>query len=254
MLEIEARWFGRQLKRHGDADLFPMCNVGSADAGVHEREQPWIRREVFAPLQARPGQRIVNIDLFPGPGVDLVGDLMDEAFIAKLAAMGCKSVFCSNVLEHVPSPARIAASLTMFLPPGGLLFISVPRAFPYHPDPIDTMFRPSPEELAALFPQTAIEEATVLKADTALGYTLRRGWQDPGALFKTIVQKLNPFQRSARPDRPVDPNAPKSIWTSHLPWLFRRFEVTCLVLRKLPAAALSEPAAAVSKRDESMSS
>ena len=33
------------------------------------------------------------------------------------------------------------------LPIGGLIFVTVPLSYPYHRDPIDTMFRPSLAEL-----------------------------------------------------------------------------------------------------------
>ena len=152
MLAAEARWFRDRLAAWPAERLFPLCNVGSAAGEGQLREQPWIERDVFGPLKKLPGARISNCDLFPGAGVDLVGDLTEPAFRERLADLGVKAIFCANVLEHVPEPARLAAGLSALLPPGGLLFVSVPQAFPYHPDPIDTLFRPTPAELTALFP------------------------------------------------------------------------------------------------------
>ena len=46
------------------------------------------------------------------------------------------------------------------LPQGGLFFVTVPYSYHYHADPIDTMYRPSPEELASLFAgQTILTKA-----------------------------------------------------------------------------------------------
>ena len=61
-----------------------------------------------------------------------------------------RTVFCNNVLEHVPDPALFAQRCFDLLPPGGRLVVTVPRSYPHHRDPIDTMFRPTPDEICAL--------------------------------------------------------------------------------------------------------
>lgn len=240
MLSAEARWFERRLATFADDALFPLCNVGSAAGEGQLREQPWIEQAVFGPLRKRPGAEIVNVDLFPGDGVDLVGDLTDPAFQAELARLGVRSIFCANVLEHVEGPEKLAAQLAAVAPPGGLLFVSVPRAFPYHPDPIDTLFRPTPAETAALFPGTEVVAADEVACGTLLGYTLQRLSANPGALAGTIRRKLfggqaGPSNAAAAVER--DEAAPKaaapvSTWKTHLPWLFRTLKVSCVVLRK----------------------
>ena len=53
-------------------------------------------------------------------------------------------------LEHVTDPELVRARLRELTAPAGLLVITVPRVYPYHPDPIDTMFRPNDEELRSL--------------------------------------------------------------------------------------------------------
>src|SRR5205085_4736707 len=59
---------------------------------------------------------------------------------------------------HVTDRQIVCAAIWSLLPPGGFLILTVPYRFPYHEDPIDTMFRPSVEELAQLFPGTAIQQ------------------------------------------------------------------------------------------------
>jgi SAM-dependent methyltransferase len=94
-----------------------------------------------APL-TRSGCRVIHLDMKKADGVDVSGDLTDPAFVEKLASLRVRSVLCSNVLEHVTDPARLARRLEELLPAGGYLIVTVPHEFPYHADPIDTLFRP----------------------------------------------------------------------------------------------------------------
>lgn len=49
-----------------------------------------------------------------------------------------------------------AANIAAIIPEGGFLIVSVPRVFPYHPNPIDNGFRPSTGDLKRLFPDFKI--------------------------------------------------------------------------------------------------
>ena len=66
---------------------------------------------------------------------------------------GPKIILCSNVFEHLQSDVRKTAitSIQGALKLGDYLIISVPHKYPFHPDPIDTLFRPSSDELSNLF-------------------------------------------------------------------------------------------------------
>ncbi|MBO0739659.1 MAG: hypothetical protein J2P48_24485, partial [Alphaproteobacteria bacterium] len=61
------------------------------------------------------------------------------------------ALLCSNLLEHVPEPGQRAWYCLDLLPAGGLVFVTVLHSNSYHRDPIDTMYRPGPAELAELF-------------------------------------------------------------------------------------------------------
>ena len=65
------------------------------------------------------------------------------------------ALLCCNVLEHVRDPGEFARRCAMLVRPGGVIVVTVPRSYPHHADPIDTLYRPTPEEAAALFPRTA---------------------------------------------------------------------------------------------------
>jgi SAM-dependent methyltransferase len=171
VLRAEAAWLGRRLERLSPQDLSPLLSVGSGEAELRAT-QPWLDERVYAPL-VRRGVRVLHHELHPGPGVDVAGDLTDPAFLARLAELGVRSVMCCNVLEHVPDPQGIAAAIEAAVAPGGYALVTVPRRFPYHPGPIDTMFRPSPEELRGLFPRLEAIDAAEIRCESLAAYFLR---------------------------------------------------------------------------------
>jgi hypothetical protein len=174
MHEPESRWLAERLRELPATALSPMLNVGSSTRRFREQKQPWIERGIFAPL-ARAGCRVIHLDMKQDEGVDLCGDLMDPGFFATLASLNVRSVFCSNVLEHVPDPAGLARQLEGLVPEGGYLVVSVPYEFPYHPDPIDTLFRPDLPTLHALFPRTHLVAGEVVDCGT-IWDTMGRSW------------------------------------------------------------------------------
>ena len=58
-----------------------------------------------------------------------------------------------NILEHIPQDRfdAFVSALDSIVRPGACLAISVPYSYPLHLDPIDSYFRPSPDELALMF-------------------------------------------------------------------------------------------------------
>jgi SAM-dependent methyltransferase len=128
----------------------PLLDLGSSTREFRAVAKPHIEGELFGPLEAA-GVRIVHSDIKAAAGVDIVGDILDPAVRADLKARGFKSVLCSNLLEHVREPEKVAAACEEIVGPGGLILASVPSSYPYHADPIDTGFRPSPARLASLF-------------------------------------------------------------------------------------------------------
>lgn len=222
MLVAEARWFARRIAEFGDAALFPLLNVGSHTEEFRTREQPWIDRHIFAPPRRR-GARVVHTDIRPNPGVDLVGDLTDPAFLAEVAGMRFQSVICSNLLEHVPNPGEIARACVAAVAPGGYVLASGPHTFPYHPDPIDTMFRPGVEEFAALFAGAELVRGEVLACGNLTTYLLAKAAADPASLAKNL------FRRRKQVVAQTADGLSARQWA---PWLVRPFKQTCLVLRK----------------------
>jgi len=226
MLIEEAKWLARQIADLEPDRVFPLLDVGSSTERFRSIEQPWIDQEIFASAR-RAGHPVSHLDAKPAQGVDIVVDLADPVAIEGLLGRGYRSVFCSNLLEHVEDRERIAGALVRLVPEGGYLFVSCPYRYPYHPDPVDTMFRPTPAELAALFDGTRIYREAVIY-DGTYYRELRR---TPLATSRMLLRLLLPFYK------PPAWRRTQQEFRRNLPWLFRRFAATCVVLQRLPDAS-----------------
>lgn len=178
---------------------------------------------------AAAGREIVNVDIVDGPGVDLVGDICDPSFRASIRGVAPSAVLAANVLEHVPDARRFSAALADLVPPGARLIVTVPHRFPYHPDPIDTRFRPSVDELQALFPQLTPAVASSVREWSLVPFTWHR-------LRAALSSPRAPRPKSG--ERPGsagdDDGTTSSAFTklAFLPWLLRPVAVSCLVLER----------------------
>lgn len=218
MLRQEARWIGDWLASIDDDVLFPIINVGSHTQHFRTKEQPWIDQHVFAPLRRRG--RVIHTDLREAEGVDVVGDLTEPGFRDQLRDLGARSLLCCNLLEHVPDRPTIAAALQDLVAPGGCAVVSVPFRFPYHADPIDTMFRPTPDQVGALFPGLRTVTGEVVECQTWLTYLAGRIAASPTTVAREFLAR-----RERLPAEPPPPDA-ESLWA----WSFRRFEVSCVAM------------------------
>ena len=217
MLRAEAAWLARRLERVPAEQLSPLLSVGSGHSELRAT-QPWLERSIYAPL-ARRGVRVLHHELEPAPGVDVVGDLTDPGFLERLGDLDLRSLMCCNVLEHVPNPEAIASTIERLVRSGGYLFVSVPRRYPYHPGPIDTMFRPSVEQLHGLFPALELVEGAEVRCESLLGY------------FLASPTKRSSLRRGVRTKAPEDVRVPLG---ETLRMLFVSTAVTAVILRAGP--------------------
>lgn len=219
MLIEEAKWFGQKISGIDSDNIFPMCDIGSSTDDFKKKNQPWIDEYIFKSIKVN-GLPIKHLDIKKAPGVDIVGDLSDRRFLEELSKMQFKSVFCSNLLEHVRNKEEICRVLPSIIHSGGYIFVSCPFKYPFHAVPIDTMFRPNVHELASLFPNTHIVYGDTVTCGTYLDYITR----SPLIFMRAIIQTSFPFYRPM----------PMGWFTalSHVPWLYRNFQATCVVLRK----------------------
>lgn len=222
----EASWIGKILAGYDLAGRTVM-NVGSSTGRFRTVTQPHIERKIFAPLEAR-GVRVIHSDMKEAEGVDLAGDLLDPDFRRQVHAIAPDVVLANNLFEHVRDRQTLADCLADLPGEHGRLIVSVPRAYPYHADPIDTGFRPTPAEIAEMFPGFRLEEQAVVES-TTLWEDLNRQVGRSGAI-KDVVWRL------ARLGVPfVRPRA----WlgtASSLAWMWRKRSVSIASLRRRASA------------------
>ncbi|HEY6816347.1 MAG TPA: methyltransferase domain-containing protein [Croceibacterium sp.] len=151
---------------------------------------------MFGPLEAA-GIEVFHSDLKEGDGIDLAGDILDPAVVERLATMKFKAVLLSNLLEHVRDRDAVARACERIVGPGGHILVTVPRSYPYHPDPIDTLYRPSPEELARLFADSALTRSTVVE-DRNFADDLRRQGLSPAKELRSLALRWLTFFRRTR--------------------------------------------------------
>jgi SAM-dependent methyltransferase len=213
----EAQWVGDQLR---GINCRVVLNLGSGSKRFREVSKPYIDREIFEPL-ARAGARVVHSDLKAGEGVDIGGDLFDAVVQARLRELRADAIVACNIMEHLPTDLRrrFPAVLDGVLAPGGVLVVTVPYSYPYHADPIDTLYRPSPKELCALFPRYEVLDARTIDSESYGDEFLAGG---PWRMTRKVLRMFFPFVRPKR-------------WFSHahrMLWLFRPYRLSGVVLRK----------------------
>jgi hypothetical protein len=219
MFEAEARWLGAALDRYAAERLSPLLNLGSSTSVFREQVQPWTEAKLFRPLCER-GVEIVHVDQRDEPGVDFRADLTDPADLPRLCALRPQALLCCNLLEHVTEPDRLARHCVAVLPKSGLAFVTVPYSYPYHRDPIDTMYRPNLEELARLFPGARLLDGAIIAAGMSYRDDVRRR---PWILLRHVARFPAPFASWKKWQRSM----------AKLYWLIAEYRITCAVFEKL---------------------
>ena len=118
-----------------------ILEIGSKDHGSTENF-----RKMF------PGHKYIGVDMESGPGVDFVLDLTAPPPQEILSPCSFGLVISCSVLEHVKKPWVMARHMSDLIKPDGILFLSVPWVWRYHPYP-DDYFRFSPNGVKELFPE-----------------------------------------------------------------------------------------------------
>ncbi len=157
---------------------------------------------------------VLHVDIENFPGVDMVQDLSQGnslSFCDKLK--GSKLFILANVLEHVPKKARINLLKKIYrkMKSKDGLIITVPYDYPYHADPIDTMFRPTPNELRKLLPLIWLEGEIII-ADS----------------YKEEFKRMNTLKKIRRLLKPLWIFQKPTKWLEchRLFYLFKRYKMT----------------------------
>lgn len=219
MLREEAKWLANIIYSLAPDHVFPMLNIGSSTQYFREKEQPWIDENLFAPAR-NMGYSVIHMDVKQDIGVDLVGDLYDSSLLQEISQMNIKSVLCSNLLEHVLHKEEICKTIISMIPVGGYIFLSVPYNYPYHCDPIDTMFRPNVDEASKLFAQHKISHSKIIEC----GFLVKSTSVTP--ILYAIAMLVRVMVPIYKPLRWLDS-------VRYMFWLFRNISVTCIVLEKM---------------------
>ncbi|MFH1062933.1 MAG: methyltransferase domain-containing protein [Candidatus Omnitrophota bacterium] len=148
MLKEEAAWIKGMIDKFVIKQGLDVLDVGSSTLKFRTLIQPYIDEYVFAPLREK-NNNIFYLDKKKDEGIDYAFDINDMS--ADSIDKKFDVVFCCNLLEHVNDRNKIYGLLSDFLKNNGLLILTVPEAYRFHPDPIDTMFRPRMRELINLF-------------------------------------------------------------------------------------------------------
>ena len=139
-----------------------VLDIGSSTTEFRNITQPHIENNVFKPLRNR-GCEIFHVDKKNGDGIDIVYNISDPEMDTPSTLAGAFDlVLCCNLLEHVSDVRETARRVTCFVKRKGYILVTVPKYYRRHPDPIDTMFRPSPKELKKIF-QSVDPELVLLK-------------------------------------------------------------------------------------------
>jgi len=218
MFAAEARWVGERLAALPAKDLSPLLNIGSSTSEFRETAQPWTVDHIFGPLAAR-GIEMVHLDARDGLGIDIRADLLDEADFQRVGTGRYRALLCCNVLEHVRNPGEFARRCAALVMPGGIIVVTVPRSYPHHGDPIDTLYRPTPEEAAALFPASSPVAVEIIDVGESYAEEVRRR---PWLLLRHVARAPAPFLGLAKWRRSMQKPY----------WLFHNYQVSAAILRR----------------------
>ncbi len=91
-------------------------------------------RLTYAPRLRQVAREVISLDRYRiKDGLNILSDLVE----LPLADNSFDSVFCSQVLEHVPDPHSVLGEFARILRPGGTLLLSVPHLAYLHNEPHD---------------------------------------------------------------------------------------------------------------------
>jgi hypothetical protein len=96
----------------------------------------------------------------------------------------------------------------------------VPFSYPYHRDPIDTMYRPSPQELAGLFAGARLLDGTILGTGKSYRDDVR---QRPWLLLRHMARFPVPFVSLKSWRRSM----------AKLYWLAAEYRISCAVFERI---------------------
>jgi len=220
MRQEEAIYVGRIVNKLAKELLGPVLNLGSSTFKFRNNIQPHINKYIFSPLE-QSGIKVIHSDIKNLDGVDITGSLFDKNVHEKLKNVKPSIVMLCNLLEHL-EPKQLESVpeiINKITPPGGVVIVTVPYSYPLHYDPIDSYFRPSPEELSDFFTGFERVSVEIVVSTTYYQDLCKKGCRLAARAF---IRLFVPFYR------------PK-VWLANahrILWLFRNYKISCVVIKK----------------------
>ncbi|WP_153799459.1 methyltransferase domain-containing protein [Foetidibacter luteolus] len=149
MFSEEAGWIKEALKSVNNVPHKTAGNFGSSTGYFRKHIQPHIHNFIFGPLEST-GWKVQHIDIKAEEGVDVVADITAPSFSHNFAGR-YSLIFCTNMLEHVTNIPLVINNLLAAAEKNAYILLTVPYKYKKHLDPIDNMFRPTPERIDELF-------------------------------------------------------------------------------------------------------
>ncbi len=149
MLPKEAKWINTVINNNLLGVDGEVINLGSSSLDFINYNQPYIKDLVLDPLLKR--FQVTNVDIKSDNNVQLVANFLTEVGQTLIRGKSAKVFLVSNLLEHIPNAIDGIEKLKTLMEPKTYLILTGPKSFPYHPDPIDNMFRPSISEIRGYF-------------------------------------------------------------------------------------------------------
>ncbi|MEA1952221.1 MAG: methyltransferase domain-containing protein [Planctomycetota bacterium] len=142
----------RFIEQHVHRFEGPFLETGSKDYGNTQDLRHLFSAKTTVNGRSKADLNYVGVDMFDGPGVDVVADLAGhfDEIDAALGGRRFGTIFCLSVLEHCENPFAMAENLVRLLRPGGKLCVSAPFAFKLHAYP-DDFWRFTPAGIQKLF-------------------------------------------------------------------------------------------------------
>ena len=188
-----------------------IINLGSGNVEKLNRDKPWVSKHVFNLLEK---SKILHVDAEDFPGVDIVQDLSQPNSLSFCDNLkGSKLFILASVLEHIPKEAHAEFLKRIYskMKSKDGLVITVPYDYPYHADPIDNMYRPSPNELKKLLPLIWLE-AEIVSAGSYLEEFMRLN------TLKKIRKLLKPLWIFQKPSKWLE--------NHRLFYLLKKYQIT----------------------------
>ena len=159
-----------------------VLNVGSSSIEARKIGQPYIDKYIFRLLRDN-NIKTAHLDMKEMNGVDIVADISNNNFSIQEKY---DLVICTSLLEHVSNISTTVSNISSCVNKNGYLIINVPYIYPYHPYPIDNLFRPHPDELRSMFIDKKCICKKIIIEQKNIFYRMKR---DLISLVKIILNK-----------------------------------------------------------------